>query len=398
MADEQHRWLDRETAERLLSGLPPEAADPAARERAERLARTLGALAPAPLTSEELPGEAAALAAFRKAREERDGRYETHGAGRRTATAAVEAGVVRIGTPRTDAPATARRSRWTRPVRFALAAAVAAGMVGGAAALAGTGVLPGPAGDPGSDPAASVTATAAPNERPLASPESPEGTRGGATPDSGGQPSAGAAGTTRPDGSAAPGDKDPGGGTAKPGADSGDPAARSGRDWKQIAAACRDLRDGKGLDGDRRRMLEGAAGSASRVATYCKGVLATADVGSELPKGAEQDTRERAGEGEREDGGGDEDKDSDRRGHGKHGGGDRHGGKDRKGRHGDGHGNGNGNGRRDTGARNTGARGTDGGDTRAVGAGSRHARVTSAVLDDRLTRPGDPGFSPRQRV
>ncbi|MCT7357300.1 hypothetical protein N4P33_34945, partial [Streptomyces sp. 15-116A] len=140
MADEQHRWLDRETAERLLSGLPPEAADPAARERAERLARTLGALSPPPLTSEELPGEAAALAAFRKTREERHGRYETEGAARKAGEPALEAGLVTIGTPRADAPVTVHRSRWTRPVRFALAAAVAAGMVGGAAALAGTGV------------------------------------------------------------------------------------------------------------------------------------------------------------------------------------------------------------------------------------------------------------------
>ncbi|MGJ3560691.1 hypothetical protein ACR6C2_28660 [Streptomyces sp. INA 01156] len=44
MADEQYRWLNRETAERLLNGEPPEAADPATRDQAERLARTLGAL------------------------------------------------------------------------------------------------------------------------------------------------------------------------------------------------------------------------------------------------------------------------------------------------------------------------------------------------------------------
>lgn len=39
------RWLDRETAELLLRGESLEAVDPAARDQAERLARTLGALA-----------------------------------------------------------------------------------------------------------------------------------------------------------------------------------------------------------------------------------------------------------------------------------------------------------------------------------------------------------------
>lgn len=69
MADEQDGWLDRETAEILLRGESLKAVDPAVRDRAERLAETLDALAayPAP-TSGELPGEAAALAAFRKAR------------------------------------------------------------------------------------------------------------------------------------------------------------------------------------------------------------------------------------------------------------------------------------------------------------------------------------------
>ncbi|MYS30821.1 hypothetical protein GTW38_28660, partial [Streptomyces sp. SID7804] len=82
MADEQNRWLDRGTAERLLSGEPPEAADPAARDQAERLAGTLRALsAPQPSADEELPGEAAALAAFRAARAEGAGAVEDAGAG-----------------------------------------------------------------------------------------------------------------------------------------------------------------------------------------------------------------------------------------------------------------------------------------------------------------------------
>ncbi|MYR04186.1 hypothetical protein GTX23_37775, partial [Streptomyces sp. SID6139] len=70
MADEQDKWLNPETAERLLDGEPLEAVDPATRDQAERLARVLDALsAQAAPAAIELPGEQAALAAFRKARE-----------------------------------------------------------------------------------------------------------------------------------------------------------------------------------------------------------------------------------------------------------------------------------------------------------------------------------------
>lgn len=39
MADEQDKWLDRETAEFLLRGEPLEGADPAVRDRAEQIGR-----------------------------------------------------------------------------------------------------------------------------------------------------------------------------------------------------------------------------------------------------------------------------------------------------------------------------------------------------------------------
>lgn len=314
MADEQHRWLDRDTAERLLSGLPPEAADPAAREQAERLARTLGALAPPPLTCEELPGEAAALAAFRKAREEREARFETAGAGRAAGTRTLEAGLVRLGGSRPDATATVRRPRWTRPVRLALAAAMAAGMVGGAAALAGTGAFPGPVGDPGSDPAASVTASATPGERPLVTPPPEKGTGGGATLDEDrGKPSAGA-GPARPGGPAASDDKHPHkGAPPAPGQGPKGPGSHAGRGWKEIVAACRALRDDRPLGGERRRLLENAAGDSARVSPYCKGVLAAAGYAAKLRDG-DQDSREHADSRDRTDDGGDPDKEGDKRG------------------------------------------------------------------------------------
>ncbi len=69
MADEQYRWLDSDAAERLLRGEPLDAVDDVARAHAARIAETLSELAAPPLpTSDELPGEASAVAAFRAAR------------------------------------------------------------------------------------------------------------------------------------------------------------------------------------------------------------------------------------------------------------------------------------------------------------------------------------------
>ncbi|MER6789063.1 hypothetical protein ABT330_31330, partial [Streptomyces sp. NPDC000658] len=136
MADKHDRWLDRETAERLLRGESPDnAVDGAAGEEAERLARTLGALSalrgrphPAaahPSDDEELPGEAAALAAFRKAHADRtdlavraagtDAVERTAPSGRAgrppRAEVFADAGLVRIGGP---LPRSGRTSRWSR--------------------------------------------------------------------------------------------------------------------------------------------------------------------------------------------------------------------------------------------------------------------------------------------
>ncbi|MEX0173242.1 hypothetical protein MRBLMG1_006006, partial [Streptomyces sp. LMG1-1-1.1] len=70
MADEGYQWLDQDAAEQLLRGEPVDAADDHARGQAERLSAALGAAraqAAAPVAGTELPGEAAALAAFRAA-------------------------------------------------------------------------------------------------------------------------------------------------------------------------------------------------------------------------------------------------------------------------------------------------------------------------------------------
>ncbi|MGW6543591.1 hypothetical protein ACWGBH_12195 [Streptomyces massasporeus] len=268
MADEQYRWLDRETAERLLSGEPPGAVEGAGRDQAEHLARTLGALsATPPLTSDELPGEAAAVAAFRKARAERaDAAAALAATGGSAAAGVPDTGLVRIGTPRDSGTGTSRPPRWARPARLALAAVLAVGMVGGVALAAGTGALRAPFGGDEPDPGASVSASVTPPERPLVSPSPSDAAQGGSTPDD------------TPGGSSK---SEAGGGQGRDG-ERDDAAPKpdgrkngSGDHRGEVAAACRDLGDGKRLDPDRRRALRNAAGGI-RVWKYCEGVLSSA--------------------------------------------------------------------------------------------------------------------------
>ncbi|MGW7282096.1 hypothetical protein ACWGIV_28150 [Streptomyces sp. NPDC054844] len=290
MADEQDRWLDRETAEILLRGESLEAVDPAARDRAERLAGALGALSAPPVpASGELPGEAAALAAFRKVRAERADVPEGASAalGHGTATPPSDAGLVRIG-PRGDG---ARRPRRHRPLRLGLAAALTVGMIGGAAVAAGTGALPTPFDGTRPDPAATVSAAASP-DRPLASPSPLDGAQGGPVP---GSPSPGAPdrGSAR-DGADGDTDQDTDEDTD---ADADGRASGGGRSG--LAASCRDVRAGKGLDGVRRRALKEAAGGSSQVVTYCGNLLAGTDGAAQDRSGGREGGRDSDESGER---------------------------------------------------------------------------------------------------
>ncbi|WP_353944349.1 hypothetical protein ABII15_23980 [Streptomyces sp. HUAS MG91] len=181
MADEHYRWLDRDAAERVLRGEPLEAVDADDARRAGRLTGALDALSAVPSGPDgELPGEEAALRAFREARAE-----SAIDAAATSGTAAGSAGRHRAAV----AARPAGTRRWGRPVRFGLAAAVAACMLGGVAVAAGTGVLPSPFGDRG-EPVPASSVSAAGSERPLAtgSPRPTDGADG-----------------TRPDGSASPG-------------------------------------------------------------------------------------------------------------------------------------------------------------------------------------------------
>ncbi|MBX9397099.1 hypothetical protein K4749_26755 [Streptomyces sp. TRM72054] len=264
MADEQYRWLDRETAERLLSGEPLDAADTATPEQAARLAHTLGALsAKPPLTSDELPGEAAALAAFRKVRADRDSERAALDEPGRVRPS--DAGLVRIGGRTGGRTTPARRPRWGRPVRLGVAAALAAAMAGGVAVAAGTGVLGTPFLDDEPGPAASVSAAEPPERAPVSPPPTQRERPGSATPDGS---------TSGPAGESA----DPSGDdTPATGGDTGKRTGDRGHWRKVVTSACRDLRDGKSLDARHKRALTEAAGGSSRVRTYCAAVLGGSD-------------------------------------------------------------------------------------------------------------------------
>ncbi|MGR3870244.1 hypothetical protein ACUXZZ_16805 [Streptomyces graminifolii] len=256
------RWLDRETAELLLRGESLEAVDPAVRDQAERLARTLGALAGEPSqTKVELPGEEAALTAFRAARNGND--VERAGFGGRGSAHSSDAGLVRLGRPASAVPG----SRWGRPVRYGLTAVLAAGMLGGVAVAAGTGALPSPFDDDPT-PAASISAAVPPDRTPVS--PSPSGTRGSGTSSPG-------AGSDDSSGEAVGSGAQP-----TPSTEAGDgTSGGSGTWWRGVASSCRAVRDGTSLAPGRRRALEGAAGGTTHVWTYCKGLLKHTGAGSD---------------------------------------------------------------------------------------------------------------------
>ncbi|MET7680206.1 hypothetical protein [Streptomyces sp. NPDC005423] len=272
MADEQNRWLDRETAERLLRCESLDTVDATARDQAERLADALGALSadiplPGP-SGAELPGEAAALAAFRTARTGRNG--ERAALGQRARVPSSDAGLVRIGRP---VPAD-RRSGWGGPARLGLTAALAVGMIGGVAFAAGTGALPSPFHD---DPApgVSISAAATPDRPPGSAAPHPTVTAGPGSSAPGGGATAGS-----PAGGSADGTDGTAGTGTDPGSTAGNGKPGGASWWKGVASSCRDVRAGKSLDSGRRHTLEGAAGGSSRVGTYCRGILKRVDGGS----------------------------------------------------------------------------------------------------------------------
>ncbi|OAR24457.1 hypothetical protein A8W25_18845 [Streptomyces sp. ERV7] len=291
MADERHEWLDEDVAERLLRGENVVPADDRAREQAERLSAVLRALAgpdvrqamEAP-AARELPGEAAALAAFRRARAE---------AG--APSGALADTVVRVGRERRGT----RAPRRLRPVRFGLAAALAGCALGGVAMAAGTGVLPGlGAAD---EPVASVSAA---TPGPISS-DSPSARTGAPVTPRSPTPDRSPSGRAATPGATSSGSAEP------PKATPDTTATSEGKqgDWAtKKVEYCRDFRSGR-LDQTRRHRLEIAALGAARVKQFCDSVIEEAERGGKGGSGGKGDS---GGEG----GSGDDKGD----GHGGHGG------------------------------------------------------------------------------
>ncbi|MEV5601116.1 hypothetical protein AB0L33_06700 [Streptomyces sp. NPDC052299] len=306
MADEQYAWLDKEAAEKLLRGEPVDPAEGRPRQDAERLAAALDAAARTarPATG-ELPGEAAALAAFRAA--PRGPR--TAGA---TAAPGDDAGTAMLAPVHIGRAAGARADRpfrWSRPLRFGLVASLACCAIGGVAVAAGSGMLPGPFGRHAPSPATSVSAAESPEEpgtgalpdEETSAPPPPDTPTPGA-PSPGARPDADDEDTARPGGGASHDDRsgeDEGsdadrtggsrtGGGTDPGDDdsqgnedpgkgddhSGD--APSGSWYAKTVQACRDYRDGT-LDEDRRTRLEDLAKGARNLDRFCDRLLAAED-------------------------------------------------------------------------------------------------------------------------
>lgn len=311
MADERDRWLNGAAADRMLRGEPAApGAGHLAGVRAERLRAALDVLAEPPPAGPgalpgELRGEAAAVAAFRAARgsvlqaEPQAQASDAELFGSRDT-------VVELVPP--PGPA-ASRSRRARPVRFALAAAVASVAVGGLAAAAGAGLLDQDTRDSaGQVPAVSVTAGSSSEAlqddayaKPFSSPrttvppggEGPSGSPSpGSTPGTDGRTTTGqgdAAGPsdgpgTEPSVSGTTGGRD-GRDRSLQGGSDGATAGTSDRDREGRTGAvqlCRDYRAGR-LDEERREKLVRLAKGLLRVPRYCQVVLGVATGGG--PRG-----------------------------------------------------------------------------------------------------------------
>ncbi|MBT2441296.1 hypothetical protein J7E93_14485 [Streptomyces sp. ISL-36] len=270
MADERYEWLDQEAAERLLRGEPVGPVDDHARAQAERLAQALAEARSVPFartTAEaELPGEAAALAAFRKATAERAvGRSPiAHTA------ASAELGGVRL------APVLHPARRWGRSLKYGLAAAVAAVAVGGVAVASGTGMLPFDRDAP--TPAGSVSAVDTPEPVVSGSPDDGFGSGGPSAPPTGDgrSPDASSSAPTPPVVAGSGGTDGDSGGTAEPGRSKGSPdpdGDTSGVTNATNVKACQDFRAGR-LDDSGVRRLTKEARTGETVRRFCDRVLA----------------------------------------------------------------------------------------------------------------------------
>ncbi|WP_406146444.1 hypothetical protein [Streptomyces sp. NBC_01012] len=311
MADEQHEWLDADAAEMLLRGEPVEPVGDRARSRARRLEAALSTVRdPAP-AADELPGEAAVLAAFREA--SRGGKRAGAASPVGLASEQDARHTVRIGAARTAMPG---RPRWTRPLRYGLAVSLAGCALGGVAVAGGTGMLPAPFGGSGSPaPATSVSASASPEELGVDLPDvgepaspspsvSPSGSPGRAkapeTPEDG---EAGSDGRTGQDGGSAT-DREDTGGDSTTGGGSQDgtggreaPQGSRAEVYKKSVTACRSFRDDTLGEAEESRLL-GLAGGKQNLKRFCDRLIDAEDGegGGDHGQGQDDD-RNTVGEG-----------------------------------------------------------------------------------------------------
>ncbi|MGW7103477.1 hypothetical protein [Streptomyces sp. NPDC054838] len=301
MADERNKWLDSAAAERLLRREPPVGpdADQQTRADAARLRAALTALVPPVPVGRELPGEAAALAAFRAARAA-GARAEDPPRAEPDRRAFADEPLVDLSpAPLVRIPAQRRRGT---PLRLGLAAALASVAVGGLAAAA-SGLLDGSTHDSAAPkPAVSVSADADP---------APSGDASGFTPAPPLRPTPlrdGDGATPSPGASRLPGTdgrKDPGGASGFTSGPAGTGTATTGPDGSgghdgladgtsgttgsagkdkdadrekdkelrlQGKELCGDYRAGR-LTGDRREKLIRLATTLAQVPHYCDGLL-----------------------------------------------------------------------------------------------------------------------------
>ncbi|MEV0603380.1 hypothetical protein AB0I82_29365 [Streptomyces sp. NPDC050315] len=308
MADDRYSWLDKNAAENLLRG---ERVDAAGGFGADELNDLLSAAAVAgtrPSAEAPLPGEEAAVAAFRQVSSGRSTRDTAAAGGAARASAEDGIPVVR-SVPRGGASRTAERARFGRPFRRGLAVALAGCALGGVAVAAGTGVLPSPfqGGHPGPSP--SVTSAATPSLLESQGPDADSSDDAAQSPDASPDSSSPARPTSpdASDGGSTPGREGTGDSSTLPlpeltpggGGLNTDKAKRRAA----MLALCRDYEAGRTSPKDRQR-LERTMGGAEKLHTFCKQYLQqnglTGGLGSSDPT---PDSGLTGGSGSTEDGG-----------------------------------------------------------------------------------------------
>ncbi|MET9695802.1 hypothetical protein ABZY31_02615 [Streptomyces sp. NPDC006529] len=294
MADDRTRWLDKAAADRLLRGEPVDRlGDARAQADAARLRDALDSLAPGPLAgAAELPGEAAALAAFRAARPDRAAAQAAPAHAGPASAGEPLVAIVRV--PAASGPARGPAPRRVGAWRLGLAAAVAGVAIGGVAAAAGTGLFDralhlnaGPLPSAEStfevvpDP---VGGTSGPSTGATRRPQ-PPGTVDGFGASGGARTPSTPEGRTTPGATGAAADGGAGGGAGGTGATTGTGPDKDGREHfgltgggeahdtlRGAADLCRDYRSGK-LSKDRENRLNLLAKGRQQVKRYCEDLL-----------------------------------------------------------------------------------------------------------------------------